>query len=59
VLTCAVVIFGLVNVWLVLDSVSRHQREMRRVLYLAASGSHPRFTAGESERDTWAERAPA
>jgi hypothetical protein len=41
VLTCAVLVFGLVNVGLILDSVSRHQREMKRVLYLAAADRSP------------------
>lgn len=41
VLTCAVMIFGLGNVGLILDSVSRHQREMKRVLYLAAADRSP------------------
>jgi hypothetical protein len=38
---CAVIAFGLTNVGLVLDSVSRNQREMKRVLYLAASDRSP------------------
>jgi hypothetical protein len=37
VVTCAVLGFGLLNVGLVLDSVSRNQRAMKRVLYLAAA----------------------
>jgi hypothetical protein len=37
VIACAVLGFGLLNAGLVLDSVSRNQRAMKRVLYLAAA----------------------
>jgi hypothetical protein len=37
VITCAVLGFGLLNAGLVLDSVSRNHRAMKRVLYLAAA----------------------
>jgi hypothetical protein len=46
---CAVLGFGLLNAALVLDSVSRNQRAMKRVLYLAAadrSACRPRANSG-------------
>lgn len=46
VITCAVLGFGLLNAGLVLDSVSRNQRAMKRVLYLAAADRSADRSAG-------------
>jgi hypothetical protein len=45
---CAVLGFALLNVGLVLDSVSRNQRAMKRVLYLAAADRSARRPAARS-----------
>jgi hypothetical protein len=45
---CAVLGFALLNVGLVLDSVSRNQRAMKRVLYLAAGDRSARRPAARS-----------